>query len=89
MRVDGLPFQTKKHILSYAIQRQNRSLINLALESFNRIELSQHTTSIENLMHEILRGDNDDQTKKKAEIVRDMANEAIAISLGHKEDGHK
>ena len=87
--VEGLPFKTKKHILSYAINKQNRYLINLALECFNGIELSQHTTSIENLMHEVLNGDYDDQTKKKAEILRNKANEAMSISFGQKDGRDK
>ena len=77
--VDALPYKFKEHTLKRAIGTRDSSLVNLALESFNRLELSQHTTSIETLMHEILKGDYDEQIKKQARILRDKANDATAL----------
>ena len=79
--VDGLSYEFRKRILICAIGSRNSSLINLAMASFNPLELSLHTKSIENLVHEILTGDYDEQLKKQAEILRDKANEATTLSF--------
>lgn len=85
-RVDGLSFTIKKHILQHGLKTKSAALIALALEQLSEVELSQHTSSIENLMHEVIKGDFTSDIKNHAHSLRDRANEASPLSLVHWQD---
>jgi hypothetical protein len=80
-KVVGLPFTIKKSILERAIRAKKIILIRLSLARFEDLELSQHTSTIETLMHEIKSGDFDEDLKEIAKNMRDRANLSSSLSL--------
>ena len=78
--IRGISFKTKTYVLQRAIQMKKASLIRLSMDRFSDLELSQHTSIIENLVHEIEKGAFDNELKEIARHIRNKANEVAVIS---------